>query len=102
MAHKLLRAHRPAETPAGHGVGLGEAVHDDGALLHAVDLCEADMAVGTVGQAVVDLIGEHHDVGLADDVRDRLKLVAVHDRAGRVVRIGQHKHLRFGRDVLFE
>ena len=98
MAHKLLRAHRPAETPAGHGVGLGEAVHDNGALLHAVDLREADMAVGTVGQAVVDLVGEHHDVGLADDVRDRLKLVAVHDRAGRVVRIGKDEQLGARRD----
>lgn len=56
------------------------------------------MAVGTVGQAVVDLVGEHHDVGLADDVRNGLKLVAVHDGAGRVVRIGQNEQLGARRD----
>ena len=56
------------------------------------------MAVGTVGQAVVDFVGEHHDVGLADDVRNGLKLVAVHDGAGRIVRIGENEQLGARRD----
>ena len=69
VAHELLGAHRPAETPAGHGVGLGEAVHHDGALLHARQLGEADVRRLAVGQAAVDLVRQHDDVGLADAPR---------------------------------
>ena len=31
----LLRRRHIAQTPAGHGVGLGHAVHGEGVLLHA-------------------------------------------------------------------
>ena len=93
MAHQLLRTHCPAETPAGHRIGLGETVHNNGALFHAVQLRKADVAIRTVGQAVVNLIGQHNDIRVLDDRCNRLQLIARHDRAGRVVRVRQDEQL---------
>ena len=98
VAHQLLGAHCPAETPAGHRVGLGEAVHHDGALLHAGQFGKADVRVLAIGQAAIDLVRQHNDIGLADDGCDRLQLVPRHDRAGRVVGVGQDEQLGARRD----
>ena len=51
---------RIADAPAGHGIRLGEAVQDDGALARAWQAAEADVLA--VGEPVVDLVGQQIEV----------------------------------------
>ena len=46
-----------------------------------------------VGQAAIDLVRQDDDVGVAQDRGDGLQFVPRHDRAGRIVRIGQDEQL---------
>ena len=60
------------------------------------------MAVQPVGQLGVDLIGQHHDVGAAQHLRDGLQIGRAHHAAGGVVGEGQHQQLGFGGDGRFQ
>ena len=61
----------PAQAPAGHGIRLGEAVEDDGALVHALDREDGDV-LAVVDDARVDLVGQDHQVVRHGDGRDAL------------------------------
>ena len=63
----LLRSGHIAQPPAVHGIGLGHAVHGEGALLHAGEGGDAHMLTPVVHQPLVDLVGNHHQVVLLDD-----------------------------------
>ena len=51
-----------AHAPAGHGMALGEAVDQHGAVVQLRQIRRGDVAL-PIGEFRVDLIGEDHDVG---------------------------------------
>ena len=69
LAHRLdqqLRAGGIAEPPAGHAVGLGEAVQGQRALVQAgLDLGRRVELVVVVEQVLVHVVGQHPDVRVA-------------------------------------
>ena len=90
----VLRADHPANPPAGHGVGLGDAVDDDAAV---GDLGherghrrEGGVAVDEV---LVDLVGHDPEPVLDGPAPDRLDLLGRVDRAGRVRGRDEDEHL---------
>ena len=66
--------HAVAHPPAGHGVGLGETVEQDATLLHSVDRHDG-VVLPLEDKAAVDLVGQHHDVAVADRARDALQVL---------------------------
>ena len=101
-ADEGLVAERVADAPARHRVGLGEAVEEDRALLHAGQGREADVLLAAVRQVAVDLIGDDDEVVLLGKGRDGQEVLARHDGARRVVRVADEQRLRLGRHVLLE
>ena len=81
-----IRAHDAvAHAPAGHGVGLGEAVKNDGTFLHAGNGRDGEM-LAFKEQAAVNFIREHENVAVADDFGHLLDVFARHDAARGVLR----------------
>ena len=93
----LLRRHRPGQAHAGHGVGLGEAVHHHGALLHAGEAGDAGVGLIVPQQLTVDLIGEDVQVVCLGKVCDLAQVVGAGHAAGGVGRGVQQDHLGLGR-----
>ena len=56
------------------------------------------MRVLAVGQAAIDLVRQYHNVGVAQDCGDCFQFISRHDRAGRVVGVGQNEQLGARRD----
>ena len=78
----VLRASGIADAPAGHGVGLGDAVDDDGLGLHIVAQGgEADVVLAVVDQLLVDLVGDDVETGLHSQLCDLHQLAAGIDAA---------------------
>ena len=78
-------AHHPvAQPPAGHGVGLGEAVEQDGAVLEAVDGHDG-LVFALEDQPAIDLVGEHHEVALADGLGDVAQITPGQHPAGGIM-----------------
>ena len=94
LCNDFGRCSHPAQTPAGHGKCLREAVDDDCALAHAVQLRDGHMLCA-VGQLGVDFIGQHHDIRAAQHLRKLFVVLAGHDCSGRVIRVGEHQQLGF-------
>ncbi len=59
--HERGREDAPAESPAGHGVRLGETIQDDGAFLHALHR-EDGVVLLLVDDARIDLVSQQHQV----------------------------------------
>ena len=74
--------HAVTHPPAGHGVGLGETIEQNAALLHAVDRHDGVMLTFE-DEAAVDLVGQHHDVAIADRARDAVDVLLLQHAAGR-------------------
>ena len=91
---EVRRADHPADPPAGHRVGLGDAV-DDHAVVGELGAQHRHRAGldAVVDQVLVDLVGEHPQAVLLDPAADRLDLVGGVDRAGRVGRGAEQQHL---------
>ena len=107
LVHRLdqrLRAGRVADAPAGHGVGLGDAVHGQRALVElGLHLGEGDELEVAVDQVLVHVVGQDPDVRVAQQhVRDRLHLGARVGRAGRVGGRVEDQPLGPRRDRAFE
>ena len=66
--------HAVTHPPASHGVGLGETVEQNAALLHSVDRHDGVMFTFE-NEAAIDLVGQHHDVAIADRARDAVDVV---------------------------
>src|SRR5437879_6105371 len=86
-----------AEPPAGHRVGLGEAVEDDRALGHARAVVDRD-ELAVVEELPVDLVRQHGDVPRRRQGRDAIDLRAVQHPARRVRRRVDDDQLRARRD----
>ena len=93
MRRQIGAHHAVAHAPTGHGVGLGETVEQNAALLHAVDRHDG-MMLAFEDEAAVDLVGQHHDVAIADRARDALDVVLLQHAAGRILRRIQDDELR--------
>ena len=102
LLHDPLRSRHIAKAPARHRIGLGEAIDQDRPLLHAGYGGDGDVGVPRVGELPVDLIGENVEVVLFDDRGQGLQILSLHDRTGRVVRIGEDEELGLRRDGRLE
>ncbi len=98
----LRRGRDKADAPAGHGIGLREAVDNDRALLHAWERGNAGRLFSGVKQCVVDVVGDHQQVVLHGQLRDLRHRLARHNGAGGVVRGVDHQRLGVRRDELFD
>ena len=75
----------PAQTPAGHGPGFGEALDDDRLLAQLrVSLGEALVAIH-IDQAVVYVVADHVDAHLLRHVRHGVERSRVEDATRRIV-----------------
>ena len=92
------RAAGIAKAPARHGVGLGKAVHHNGALLHAGQRCDRNMTIFAVVQLGIDLIRKHHNVGAAQHLGNFFQMLLFHHSTRGVVGERQHQKLGFWRD----
>ena len=87
------------DAPAGHGVCLGYAVDQDGALLGVgAEGGEAGEGAAVVGQAGVDLVGNHINIRLSTHSGDGLQLLSVVHHAGWVGGIVEQNGLGPGGD----
>lgn len=98
----LRRGRDKADAPAGHRIGLREAVDNDRALLHAWERGNAGRLFPGVEQGVVDVIGDNQQVVLDGQLCDLCQRLARHDRAGGVVRGVDHQRLGVRRNELFD
>src|SRR5207247_4356503 len=78
-----LRHDAVAEPPAGHRVGLREAVEEDRPLPHPGEPCDRD-ELALVEESAVDLVREDRDPTRDGDRGDALELAPVEDAPGRV------------------
>ena len=92
-----LRSAGISESPARHGIGLGEAVDEDRPLLHSGQAGDGDMLF-LVGEFGVDLVGHDIDVVFDDDLRDGLEIRPFHDGSGGIVGEGKDQNLGLVRD----
>ena len=91
--HELGRQDRMAHPPAGHRVGLREAVEDDRALRHARQRRDRDV-LALVDDPAVDLVGQDRDVAVAGDIGDADEVLAREHAARRVCRRVEDDQLR--------
>ncbi len=85
MGGQFLRHHTISQPPAGHSVGLGVAIEDDGPLQHAGDAGDTD-EFAFVQDADVDLVREDHNVILYGDLSDGPQFVPTQHPPGGVLR----------------
>ncbi len=78
--------HAVTHAPSGHGIGLGEAVEQDGPLLEAGHAHDGEMFVAVVDEAAVDFVRKNQDVAVADGVGNREDVFLGEHAAGRVLR----------------
>ena len=102
LLHEPVGAAGVAEAPAGHRICLGKAVYQHRSLLHAREGRDGDVRLAGVGQLRVDLVREHVEIMLDDDGNELFQVFLLHDRAGRVVREGEHEDLALVGDRRFE
>ena len=87
---------QPADAPAGHRPGLGEAVDREHAVAVLGDLQDRGRDVAVEIEPVVDLVGDDPDAGAAAEVEQRLQLLRARRPAGRVGRRRQEDGARAG------
>ena len=88
------RADHPADPPAGHRVGLGDAVDDDAVV--GEERAEHRHRAGVdavVDEVLVDLVGQHPQLVVLDPLADGPDLVGGVDGAGGVGRRDEQQHL---------
>ena len=95
----LLRRRHIAQTPAGHGVGLGHAVHGEGVLLHAGEGGNADVLGSVIDQPLIYLVGDDHQIVAQDDVGQPLQGLLRQHAAGGVVGGDDHNGPGLGGDL---
>ncbi|OPY56027.1 MAG: hypothetical protein A4E51_00591 [Methanosaeta sp. PtaU1.Bin055] len=93
--HHLLGAGQVSQTPAGHGVALGEAVDGDGPLLHPGEGADAEVILA-VDDLLVDLVREDQEVVVDGQVPDLLEDRPIEDGSGGVGGGVDQDHLRLG------
>ena len=68
--HDLRRRRDVADAPARHRVGLAEAADQHRPLAHPIEGAEGDVLVAAIDEAVVDLVGDDHEVVTLGDRGD--------------------------------
>ena len=91
-----------AQTPACHRKRLGKSVDIYCAVAHPRQGRDRDILFILIGQLGINLIGKHEQVVLDNDIRNRLQILAFHDRSGRIVRKWQDEDLGLVRDSLLQ
>ena len=97
---KLHRRAAEADAPAGHGIGLGAAIHGDGARPQTrLHLHDGGGLEAVIGQLVVNIVGEHPDIGvLQQHVANGAQLLGRISGAGGVAGGVEEEPFGFGRD----
>ena len=73
--HGVERADHPAEPPAGHGVGFGDTVDEDGLVGQGGDrFDDRHGAHSVVDEVLVDLVGDDPNAVLESPLADRASL----------------------------
>ena len=96
------RCHDIAKTQAGHSVGLGEAVENNGAVAEFREVGEHGVRFAAVGKMSIKLVADDNQVVLYSPVTDSLNLFLAHNSAGRVIGVTKHNSLGLGRNSLFQ
>ena len=94
--HRIEWAGHPSQTPTGHCIGLGNAVHHDGSvdeLGHS--LGDRNCAQAVVNQVLVDLVSDDPHSVLVGPAPDGFGLFVRIDRSGWVRRANEQQNLRF-------
>src|SRR5579884_584814 len=81
-----------ANAPARHGIGLREAIEQDGPLLHTWDTGNADM-FRVIDEATIYFVNSNDQVMLYGESSNSLQLVARDDRSGGIVWVAEEDHL---------
>ena len=87
-AHDPGVRHAVAQPPAGHGIGLGEALDHDDPVPHVLVFREA-VVLPLVGQGAVDIVAQDEDGLVPENVVDGVQRLLGVDAAGGVVGRGQ-------------
>ena len=88
------RPDQPSHPPAGHGVGLGHAVHHQAPVGQLGHQHRHGVVLGAaVDEVLVDLVGQHPQAPLDGPAPDRLDLARRVDGPGRVGRRDEEEHL---------
>ena len=91
---KLFVCRAVADAPAGHGIGLGYAVYEKGALFYILaQACNACKLHSVIDKLIIDLIGEDIEVVPDANVGYRLQLIFGIDHACGVGWIVEHEAL---------
>ena len=100
--HYPFWAGHVSDSPACHGIGFGNAVDDDGALLHAFKLRDAFVASGVV-DVLVDFVGDDEEVFVSEHHFGQCaQLFLVVYASRRVAGRTEDEHSCFGGDGCFE
>ena len=101
---EVLRAASEADAPAGHGIGLGAAVHGQRAVAQPrFDLDDGGGLEAVIGQLFVDVVGEDPHIRVAQQhVADRAQLFSGIGRTGRVAGVVEQEPLGLRRDRRFQ
>ena len=89
-----------AHAPAGHGIGLGEAVQHDDVITNVVQLGHREGLHAVIDDGVIGLVGEHPQVVLLHHLSDGQHVLLAHHRAGGVAGGVQDDGLCLGGDAL--
>ena len=84
MRGQFARHDAIAEPPAGHGIGFGEPIHDDGVFLHIGQGCNGFDFQPIIYKARINLIGHHPAVEFLRFFCNVFQVCARDDPAGRV------------------
>ena len=88
-----------ADAPACHGIGLGKAVQQDGAVLHLRQPGKADMPLAAVGQVTVDFIGNYNQVMLYGKAGNGNQLLSGKNGSCRIVWVADEQCLGLVSDM---
>ena len=86
-----LGTRQPAKAPAGHGIGLGETIDDDGALGHPRLGRQAVVHMAVIDDVLVDLVAHHVEIMRGRHMDDGIDLGARQHTPRRVVRAVDHE-----------
>ena len=100
--HNGLRCDSVAETPAGNGIGLGQARTADRPLPHARQTVHVDMLVSIIDDMLVDLVHDGKRIILDAEFRNQFQFVVGEDFAGWIRRIADQNGLRALLESVFQ
>ena len=86
-------ANQPAQSPAGHGIGFGQAINGEGAFGHAGRGGNGEVRTAVKHQFLINLVGNHVQVGFRGDGDHRRQFFRRQHAPGGVARVVDHQRL---------